>query len=148
MALDFDKSQAAAQWKAWHANQTPEKRRPHAEWTPGDFAIDQIGWLDSTVRNSGWTAILAYSDSGYLEQIINSLKAMGAHETLEILQRSLSCFPAGQLADEADERRKQVGGLREEDYDFLDSLDEEYYASEEDLCALAMKYWEQFERKE
>lgn len=142
MALPPEKSSAKAQLEEWKRN-VPS----HEAYTKGDFAIEHVLWLDSTVRNSGWIEVLASSCHGYLDDIITSLNAMGVPETLAILQRCLNLFPTGKLPDREDERSKLIEALSDEDFDLLDELNHEYYASQEDLCALVMQYWESTRRK-
>ena len=75
------------------------------------------------VRNSGWLEVLSTPEK-YLNAIVNTLQAIGAVETLDMLRRGRDRLTLAQDGDA-----------------FFHHLDQEYYASNEDICGMAVKYW-------
>jgi len=136
MAIPPEESTAWIQWQDWQAD-----KRAVDEWTQGDFAVDRVSWLIATVSNGGWIDVLANSCDGYLDAILSALNDIGANETLGFLKQCIDRFPKGRLYNDVYERGKQIQSLSPQDRDFIDSLDDEFYASNEDICAMAMKYW-------
>ena len=136
MGIQVEKSLEWPQWQEWQRT----SQDSHL-WTEGDYAIDHITWLDAVVRNSGWIDVLVNSADGYLDDVVGTLRAIGADETLGILQRCMDRFPDGRPSNNAQERDRQIQALSREDRCSIDSLDEEYYSSTEDVCGMAVKYW-------
>jgi hypothetical protein len=130
VAIEPEESPEWPQWQEWQQS----SHDPY-QWTDGDYAIDRVAWLDAVVRNSGWSEVLA--TDGYLDDVIDTLRAIGADETLGFLTRCLARFPGGWPSNDA---HGQIRALSREDRDYIESLNEEYYSSKEDICGMAVKY--------
>jgi hypothetical protein len=102
------------------------------------FYLNQC--LEREVNNGGFNQYYFNSSGNFALETVESLKAIGAHKTAEILSHANSIFPDGQVPKEQEQRQKLIEEIEGVANDKWQQLDDKFMAYEEDLNSLNMNY--------
>ena len=97
--------------------------------------------LESEVNNGGFYQYFCNSSGVLAPHVVGALKTIGAKATADVVQRALNAVvnTIASWSDDA-QRQEQANQLSSGTRQILEELDQEYYASPEDLTPLLYKY--------
>ena len=97
--------------------------------------------LESEVNNGGFYQYFYNSSGALAPHAVGALKTIGAKATADVVQRALNAVvnTIASWSDDA-QRQEQANQLSSGTRQILEELDQEYYASPEDLTPLLYKY--------
>lgn len=95
--------------------------------------------LEGDVNNGGFHQFFFNSAGDRTAQVLQALKAIGAHHTAGILERACSKFPGGAPPSDRFERQGVLDVIAPECDEFA-SEDADFYAYQDDLAALVEAY--------
>ncbi len=112
----------------------------HKEMTESDRIPFAVFWLIAEVNNGGFEQYLYNGTGAIAPDTKIQLEKIGATYTAGLLAKALSFFPDSTPAADDTTRRSQLEALTLEQHEALSVLDDCFYASEEDINALAVQY--------
>ncbi len=112
----------------------------HQEMLETDRIPFAISWLLTEVNNGGFDQYLHNGTGAIAADTLIQLGKIGATKTAELLREVLSLFPNSEPSRDMTTRRTQLEGFNVEQQERLSELDDLFYALEEDINALAVKY--------
>jgi predicted small lipoprotein YifL len=96
--------------------------------------------LEMEVNNGGISQYFLNLAGMYSHETVDSLKAIEALKTAEILQKAINRFPDSKVPKGLDERRSVLGKMQEKDFEIWDQLDDDFYEYEDNLNELNLAY--------
>jgi hypothetical protein len=97
--------------------------------------------LEREVNNGGFEQYFFNSYGSFAHETIESLNAVNAKKTAELLQHAVNQFPDGKVPKLTEDRRKLMLNLwPESDNKVWEDLDQKFFAYEDDLNALNMAF--------
>jgi hypothetical protein len=99
-----------------------------------------IQCLEREVNNGGFNQYFINSSGEFAHQTIDALKRIGAHTTVDILQKAIGQFPDGKVPQDRDERNEVVEQIEEMANEVWNELDQQFYEYADDLNALNMSF--------
>ena len=102
------------------------------------FYLNQC--LEREINNGGFNQYFFNSSGNFALETVESLKAIGAHKTADILFHAISCFPDGQVPKDQEHRQKIIEVIEETANDKWQQLEDKFMSYEEDLNSLNMSY--------
>jgi len=112
----------------------------HLEMSDIDRVPFAIFWLLDEVNNGGFHQYLYNGTGAIAENTLVQLEKIGAIKAAELLKEVLSFFPSSKPSSDVTIRRQQLEAFTDEQQERLSELDDLFFALEEDLNALAVKY--------
>ncbi len=112
----------------------------HREMVESERIPFAIFWLMLEVNNGGFDQYLYNGTGAIAADTRRVLEKIGAPVTASLLAKALSLFPDNTPDPDVSARRRQLEAFTFTQRDFLSELDDQFYACEEDLYALAVKY--------
>lgn len=103
--------------------------------------------LAEEVNNGGFDQYFFNSAGNYASDALWCLHAIGAQATASILERAMAQFPGGQVPDLRHDRQAVMDALPETVQEIWDGLDQEFYASPDDLDTLLTAFVRENERE-
>ena len=118
----------------------------------GEMSQCELGFLSvreltEEVNNGGFDQYFFNSAGNYASDALWCLRAIGAEKTASILERAMAQFPGGQVPDLRHDRQAVMDTLPEAVQEVWDGLDQEFYASSDDLDALLTAFVRANERE-
>lgn len=95
---------------------------------------------DAEVVNGGHSQYFGNSSGGDYRQAIEGLREINALKKSAILEEAVQVFGSKGPPKDWEKRRKLVYSFSEEQQNFLDGLNDRYYASEENVAMLLVLY--------
>src|SRR5439155_24322115 len=92
--------------------------------------------LDGEMCNGGWHQFFTNSPGENWFDMLQSLKTIGAINTIRIFERALAVFPNSRPAQSQFERENQMQAVGPMAREQLNQLDQQYYAQSEDIFSL------------
>ena len=106
------------------------------------FDSDERIWFNirsliDAVDNGGIISFYYNYGADYMDETLEDLGKIGAREVMQILEKVNRLFPNGKPSKDIDERNEVIDTFEEDDSlkALFESLDEEFYALEEELEA-------------
>jgi len=97
--------------------------------------------LEREVNNGGFEQYFFNSSGSFAHETTESLLAIGAKTTRQLLQHAIDQFPNGKVSQLTEERRALMLDLwPESDNQVWEELDQKFFMYEDDLNALNMDY--------
>lgn len=96
--------------------------------------------LEREINNGGFNQFYFNSSGNYAHEVIDSLVAIGANKTAEIVRKANSQFPNGKVPKDRDERKKVLEQIEEKANEVWESLDKDFYKYEDDLNSLNLEF--------
>ena len=96
--------------------------------------------LEREVNNGGFNQYFYNSSGDFAHQTIQSLKAIGAYKTSEILQKAIDQFPEGKVPTDREERIELVEQIEEEANEIWEELDQQFFQYSDDLSTLNLNF--------
>ena len=104
------------------------------------FYLNQI--FEMEVNNGGISQYF-FNSGQYAHETVNSLKAISALKTAEILQKSIDKFPKAIVPKDDDKREDILEKMEEKNDSIWDKLEDKFYEYEDDLNDLNLAYIQQ-----
>ncbi len=98
-----------------------------------------IDTLEREVNNGGFSQYFSNTQGRQAPDLAEALRKIGAPKTADLVQRAFTVFP-GPPSNDWQEWVQCITKMETEHGDFLNTLDSEFYQSNEDLALLTMKY--------
>mgnify|MGYP001769671613 CR=1 FL=1 len=102
------------------------------------FYLNQC--LEREINNGGFSQYYLNTSSNFALETVESLKAIGAYKTAEILFHANSIFPDGQVPKDQEQRQKLIEEIEEAGNGKWQQLEDKFMTYEEDLNSLNMNY--------
>lgn len=102
------------------------------------FYLNQC--LEREINNGGFNQYYCNSSGNFAVETVESLKAIGADKTAEILSHANSIFPDGQVPKDQEQRIKMIDAIDEAGNEKWQQLEDRFMTYEEDLNSLNMNY--------
>ena len=96
--------------------------------------------LEREINNGGFNQFYFNSAGDFAHETIESLKAIGAHKTAEIVKKANDQFPKGIVPSDRAVRQELLEKIEIKANEFWDELDQKFFEYEEDLNSLNMEY--------
>ena len=96
--------------------------------------------LEREINNGGFNQYFINSSGDFAHQTIQSLNAIGAKITADILQKAIDQFPDKQVPRDRDERIDAVEQIEQMANEVWDELDQKFYEYKDDLNSLNLNY--------
>ena len=96
--------------------------------------------LEREINNGGFNQYFCNSSGNNAHETVQSLKAIGADKTADILQKAIDQFPDKKVPKDRDERTKIVEEIEETADEVWSDLDQKFYKYEDDLNTLNIDY--------
>lgn len=96
--------------------------------------------LEREINNGGFNHFYFNSSGNYANEVIDSLVAIGANKTAEIVRNANNQFPNGKVPKDRDERQKALEQIKEKANEVWENLDQDFYKYEEDLNTLNLEF--------
>jgi len=128
--INLSESATSRFWRLDYRDLSPPERNFLLVWE-----------LESEVNNGGFHQYFHNSSGALAPDVVGALKAIGAEATAELAQRALHVV-GDAIASWSDDaaRQRSVKSLSPQARQFLDELDQQYYACPEDLTPLLYNY--------
>jgi hypothetical protein len=107
--------------------------------SPAEQVVVLIWGLEADVNNGGFNQYFFNSYSDHSGAVPHALRAIGAAQTAQIVDRALALFPGG--SPPPDQTRRQA--LLEEldpDTDHFETIDREFFAYPDNLTSLLVQF--------
>lgn len=99
-----------------------------------------IQCLEREVNNGGFNQYFINSSGEFAHQTIDALKRIGAHTTVDILQKAIDQFPDVKVPQDRDERNEVVEQIEEMANEVWNELDQQFYEYADDLNVLNINF--------
>lgn len=96
--------------------------------------------LEREINNGGFNQYFINSSGDYAHQTIQSLIAIGANTTADILQKAIDQFPNKKVPQDIDERIELVEQIEETANEVWEELDEQFFEYQDDLNTLNLNF--------
>ena len=96
--------------------------------------------LEREINNGGFNQYFINSSGDFAHQTIQSLIAIGANTTADILQKAINQFPDKKVPQDRDERIEIVEQIEETATEIWEELDEKVFDYEDDLNTLNLSF--------
>lgn len=96
--------------------------------------------LEKEVNNGGFGQYFSNSSGNFAHQTIESLNAIGANSTADILKKAIDQFPNHMVPEDCNERNTIITQISKTAGAVWEALDNDFYVYEDDLNALNMGY--------
>ena len=96
--------------------------------------------LEREINNGGFNQFYINSSGDFAHETVESLKAIGADKTAEILKNANGQFPNQTVPKDRAERQEIVEQIEEEANIVWEELDQQFFAYEDDLNTLNLDY--------
>ena len=96
--------------------------------------------LEREINNGGFNQYFINSSGDFAHQTIQSLIAIGANTTADILQKAINQFPDKKVPQDRDERIEIVEQIEETATEIWGELDEKVFDYEDDLNTLNLSF--------
>ena len=96
--------------------------------------------LEREINNGGFNQYFCNSSGDNSHETILSLKAIGADQTADILQKAIDQFPNKSIPKDRDERTELVEQIEDTANEVWEELDEMFFEYEDDLNTLNIEY--------
>ncbi len=96
--------------------------------------------LEREVNNGGFNLFFINSSGEFAHETVQSLQAIGANKTSDIVQQAIAQFPSKKVPKDRDERQALVQKIEAETNDIWDELTQKFFRYEDNLNALNLKY--------
>ncbi len=96
--------------------------------------------LEREINNGGFNQYFINSSGDFAHQTIQSLTAIGARTTADILQKAIDQFPNKQVPQDRDERIDAVQQIEQTANEVWEELDQEFFEYKDDLNSLNLDY--------
>lgn len=119
---------------------------------PREMSQQELGFLavrqlEAEVNNGGFDQYFFNSAGSYASDALWGLHAIGAGVSASILERAMAQFPDGQVPDLRSDRHRVMEDLPESTGAVWDGLDQEFYASREDIDGMLLRFVRENERE-
>ncbi|MBZ0246198.1 MAG: DMP19 family protein [Cyclobacteriaceae bacterium] len=96
--------------------------------------------LEREINNGGFSQYFINSSGDFAHETINSLRAIRADHTANILQSAIDQFPDKMVPRDRDERTELVGRIEETANEKWEELDQKFFEYKDDLNSLNIEY--------
>ncbi|WP_113654780.1 DMP19 family protein [Pedobacter namyangjuensis] len=96
--------------------------------------------LEREINNGGFNQYFINSSGDFAHQTIQSLIAIGANTTADILQKAINQFPDKKVPQDRNERIEIVEQIEETATEIWEELDEKVFDYEDDLNTLNLSF--------
>jgi hypothetical protein len=96
--------------------------------------------LEREVNNGGFCQYFINTSGDNAHETVQSLKAIGADKTAELLQKAIDQFPGKTVPKDRDQRTEIVEKIEETAEEVWNDLDQKFYEYEDDLNTLNIEY--------
>jgi hypothetical protein len=111
-----------------------------SRYAPAERILLCVYWLYEEVGNGGFHQYFFNSAGDNALETLQALQTIGATAGVELFKKVLAMFPKEKPPTERTKRHPRLKEIWDERVATLLPLDEEYYAKEEGIFALAVKY--------
>ncbi|MEX0716309.1 MAG: DMP19 family protein [Planctomycetaceae bacterium] len=124
-----------------------ESEEDYRRLEPAERYMVDVFWLIAETNNGGLDQYFTNQSGDHAAEVLEALRAIGATQTLAILERACNLFPNGTPSRSWEERNDQMDGmlrvqnLEEGRNPQFDPLDAEFYSRGENLEQLLIDYW-------
>jgi hypothetical protein len=98
--------------------------------------------LEREINNGGFNQYFFNSSGDFAHQTVQSLIKIGAKKTADILQKAIDQFPDTNVPQDRTERQELLKQIEEEANPIWEELDQKFFAYEDNLNALNIKFVE------
>jgi hypothetical protein len=102
-----------------------------------NFYLNQV--LEAEVNNGGFSQYFL-NNGEYAHETVDSLKAIGAEKTADLLQKAINKFPKSKVPKDWDERYDRLEKIEDKDDEIWDKFDDKFYDYEDNLNELNLNY--------
>jgi hypothetical protein len=99
--------------------------------------------LERQVNNGGFSQYFFNSSGNFAHQTVQSLRKINACATADILQMAIHQFPNRRAPENREERQAMMVDIQAQAERVWDELDQKFFAYEDDLNTLNMKFIQQ-----
>jgi hypothetical protein len=103
-----------------------------------NFYLNQV--FEMEINNGGFSQYFFNTTGKYAHQTVNSLKAVGAEKTADILQKAIDKFPKKTVPEDDDKRADLLENLEDKNDEIWDKFDDRFYEYAENLNELNLNY--------
>jgi hypothetical protein len=96
--------------------------------------------LEREINNGGFNQYFINSSGDFAHETINSLKAIGANHTADILQSAIDQFPDKKVPSDRGERIDLVGQIEVTANEKWEELDQKFFEYKDNLISLNIEY--------
>jgi hypothetical protein len=96
--------------------------------------------LEREINNGGFNLFYLNHSGYFAHETVDSLKAIGAYLTAEIVINANNQFPKGKVPKDYDERQNVLSKIDDKSNEIWDELDQKFYKYENDLNSLNIEY--------
>ena len=96
--------------------------------------------LEREINNGGFNQYFSNSSGDFAHETVMSLKLINADKTADILQRAVNQFPNKNVPKGREERQKALEKIQEKANEIWGELDQKFFAYEDNLNILNIKY--------
>ena len=96
--------------------------------------------LEREINNGGFNQYFINSSGDFAHQTIQSLTAIGASTTADILQKAIDQFPDKKVPQDRDERIELVEQIEETANEVWEELDQKFFEYADDLNTLNLNF--------
>lgn len=101
--------------------------------TDAEKTFASVRMLIDEVNNGGFDQYLSNSSGDYAADSLRGVRAIGARQTEELLQRALNLFGPDGPSPDSDTRREQLESLPESAHEELSELDDAFYKDTDEI---------------
>lgn len=99
-----------------------------------------IYWLEGEVNNGGFNQYFFNSSGDFAQDTVTALREIGADFTADLLLQSFTVFPGNIPIRDRYKRQKVLLKIGEDKEEFLNELDEKFYAYTDPIGSLLVEY--------
>jgi hypothetical protein len=103
-----------------------------------NFYLNQV--FEMEMNNGGISQYFFNTSGQYAHQTVNSLKAVGAEKTADILQKAIDKFPKKTVPEDYNKRADILENLEDKNDEIWDKFDDRFYEYAENLNELNLNY--------
>jgi hypothetical protein len=96
--------------------------------------------LEREVNIGGFSLYFVNSSGGFAQQTVQSLRAIGANNTANIVQKAIDQFPYKNVPENRIERQEVWETIQETAHPIWEELDQMFYKYEDDLNTLNLEF--------
>ncbi|MGV8133583.1 MAG: DMP19 family protein [Mangrovibacterium sp.] len=103
--------------------------------------------LEREINNGGFNQYFFNSSGDFAHQTVQSLIKIGAKKTADVLQKAIDQFPDKNVPQDRTKRQELLEQIEEKANPIWEELDQKFFAYEDDLNALNIKFVERNKNK-
>lgn len=103
--------------------------------------------LEREINNGGFNQFYFNSSGDFAHETIDSLMAIGAYKTAEIVKKANEQFPDNKVPKDRTQRQEILDQIEDQAKEFWDELDQMFFAYKDDLNSLNFNYIKQHKDK-